>query len=50
MSAISIVGKSGTGKSTSIGNIPELGIEGLDPKTTVIINVAGKSLPFRGGA
>lgn len=48
MSAIAIVGKSGSGKSTSIGNIPELGIKGLNPKTTVIINVAGKDLPFRG--
>jgi len=48
MSAIAIVGKSGTGKSTSIGEVPELKIKGLDPKQTVIINVAGKDLPFRG--
>lgn len=48
MSAIAIVGESGTGKSTSIGNIPELGIKGLNPKETIIINVAGKDLPFRG--
>jgi hypothetical protein len=48
MSAIAIVGKSGTGKSTSISNTPELGIIGLDPKKTVIINVAGKDLPIRG--
>lgn len=48
MSAIAIVGKSGSGKSTSYGFIPELGIKGLDPKTTVIINVSGKDLPFRG--
>lgn len=48
MSAIAIVGKSGTGKSTSCGSIPELGIKGLDPKTTVMINVGGKDLPFRG--
>jgi len=48
MSAIAIVGKSGTGKSTSYGHIPELGIKGLNPKTTVIINVSGKDLPFRG--
>jgi len=45
---IAIVGKSGTGKSTSIGNIPELGIKGLNPKETAIINVAGKNLPFKG--
>jgi len=48
LSAIAVVGKSGSGKSTSIGQIPELGIKGLNPKTTVIINVAGKDLPFRG--
>jgi hypothetical protein len=48
MSSIAIVGKSGEGKSTSIGNMPELGIEGLDPKKTYYINVAGKDLPFRG--
>jgi len=48
MSAIAIVGKSGTGKTTSISNVPELEIEGLNPKETVIINVAGKDLPIRG--
>lgn len=48
MSAVAIVGKSGTGKSTSIGNVPELKINGLNPKTTVIVNVAGKDLPFKG--
>ncbi len=35
-----ILGESGTGKSTSLRN--------LDPKTTFIINVLGKSLPFKG--
>lgn len=35
-----IIGQSGTGKSTSICN--------LDPKSTFIINVLDKSLPFRG--
>ena len=35
-----ILGKSGTGKSTSI--------KGLDPKETVVINVLGKRLPFKG--
>lgn len=35
-----ILGKSGTGKSTSIKT--------LDPKETVIINVLGKRLPFKG--
>lgn len=45
---VAIVGPSGEGKSTAIGNIPELGIEGLNPKETVIINVSGKPLPFKG--
>lgn len=45
---IAIVGKSGTGKSTSYGEIPSLGIAGLNPKETVVINVSGKSLPFPG--
>lgn len=48
MSCNAIVGKSGTGKSTSFGQFPELGIKGLVPKETVVINVAGKDLPFRG--
>ena len=48
MASIAIVGKSGTGKSTSYGQFPELGIKGLNPLETVVINVAGKDLPFRG--
>ena len=39
--AILIIGKSGSGKSTSIRN--------LNPKTTFIINVEDKDLPFKGG-
>lgn len=35
-----ILGKSGTGKSTSI--------KGLDPKSTVIFNILKKRLPFKG--
>ena len=35
-----ILGKSGTGKSTSI--------KGLNPDETVVINVLGKRLPFKG--
>ena len=35
-----IMGQSGTGKSTSIKT--------LDPKETIIINVLGKRLPFKG--
>lgn len=48
MSQVAIVGKSGTGKSSSFGVIPEIGIKGLNPKDSVIINVAAKDLPFRG--
>lgn len=48
MAAIAIVGSSGTGKSTSYGSLPEIGVKGLNPKETVICNVAGKDLPFRG--
>lgn len=39
--AVLVLGKTGSGKSTSIEN--------LDPKETFIINVVGKDLPFRGG-
>lgn len=39
---IIIMGKSGTGKSSSIRT--------LDPKETVIISPLGKRLPFRGGS
>lgn len=44
---VAIVGKSGTGKSTSYGEIPEIGMKGLNPKETCVINVSGKDLPFR---
>lgn len=37
---IGIVGQSGSGKSTAVKN--------LDPKSTVIINITGKPLPFKG--
>lgn len=46
--AIAVVTESGFGKTTSIGANEALGIEGLDPKETFIINVKGKPLPFRG--
>lgn len=45
---IAIVGDTGSGKTTSITQIPELDILGLDPKETFIINVKGKPLPLRG--
>lgn len=44
---IGIGGESGSGKSTSIGNVPELEHQGLDPKETAIVNVSCKPLPFR---
>lgn len=37
-----VLGKSGTGKSSSIRN--------LKPEETVIINILGKKLPFKGGS
>jgi hypothetical protein len=43
-----VVTESGFGKTTSLGNIPELGILGLKPEETFLINVKGKPLPFRG--
>jgi len=48
MPSIAVVGPSGEGKSSSYGQIPEIGITGLNPKETIVINVAGKDLPFRG--
>ena len=45
---IAIVGPSGSGKSTSLFGSTDLGIKGLNPKETVLINVAGKPLPVRG--
>lgn len=47
---IAIMGASGTGKSTSIGETKELGIKGLNPKETAVINVSKKPLPFRGAS
>lgn len=46
--AVAIVGDTGTGKSSSMLKDEALGIKGLDPKETFIINVKGKPLPFRG--
>ena len=40
--AIAIVGDSGSGKSTSMAQMPELGVIGLDPKETFIINIKGE--------
>lgn len=34
-----VLGQSGSGKSTSLGQVKELGLIGLDPKETAIVNV-----------
>jgi hypothetical protein len=48
MAKILVLAKSGFGKSTSIGEIPELGIKGLNPSETYLISAVNKPLPFRG--
>lgn len=48
MAKVLILGASGFGKSTSIGNVSELGITGLNPEETYIISATSKPLPFRG--
>ena len=48
MAKVLILAESGFGKSTSIGKIPQLGIQGLDPKETYIISATSKPLPFKG--
>jgi len=44
--AVAVVTESGFGKTTSLGQIPELGILGLNPEETFLIK--DKPLPFRG--
>lgn len=46
--AVAIVGDTGTGKSSSMLKDESLGIKGLEPSETFIINVKGKPLPLRG--
>ena len=46
--AIAIVGDTGTGKSSSIMPDATIGVIGLDPKETFIINIKDKPLPMRG--
>lgn len=41
-----VIGDPGTGKSTAIGHNEQLGIQGLDPKSTFIIKPNNKTLPF----
>lgn len=45
---VSVMGVSGTGKSSSFFPNEDVGIQGLDPMETFIINIAGKDLPARG--
>ena len=45
-----IVGRSGSGKSTSICPIESADIKGLDPETTIIVNTDQKPLPAPGFA
>lgn len=48
MSRILILADPGFGKSTSLGEIKELKIKGLDPTKTLIISCSDKALPFPG--
>lgn len=43
-----ILARQGFGKSSSLVGIPEVGIEGLDPKTTYLFSVTNKPLPRAG--
>lgn len=48
MARILLLGKSGSGKSTSLGHVPQLKIKGLNPSETFIISATNKGLPFQG--
>ncbi len=48
MAKVLALAASGFGKSTSFGNVPQLGIKGLDPLTTFVITATSKPLPFKG--
>ena len=48
MSRILVLAESGFGKTTSLGSIPALKIQGLDPKKTLIIGCSDKALAFPG--
>lgn len=48
MSAIAITGPSGSGKSTSFLENEKLGIKGLHPRETILINVSKKDPPGKG--
>ncbi len=48
MAKIMILGASGSGKSSSIGEIPEFKHKGVNPEETFIIGCSNKGLPFPG--
>ena len=48
MPKVLILAPSGFGKTSSIGAIPELGIEGLNPQETFLVTVTSKPLTFKG--
>lgn len=50
-SKVGIVGKSGSGKTTSLFNLTEFGVlnVGLNPEETVILSPTQKELPVKGG-
>lgn len=47
---IAVVAPSGFGKSTSLFPNADIGIKGLDPKQTILINISAKPLPVRGAS
>ena len=44
---VTIIGVGAIGSFTAL-SLAKMGIKGLNPKETVVINVSGKDLPFRG--
>lgn len=48
MARILVLAESGFGKSTSLGEIPELNHKGLNPEETLLITCTNKGLPFKG--
>lgn len=50
MARILALAPSGFGKTTGIGEVVELGLTGLDPKSTYVISATSKPLPFKESA
>lgn len=48
MAKVLVLGRQGSGKSTSLIGISELGIKGLNPQETFLISCVNKPLPARG--